>query len=65
VQGPDFKPNTAKKKKKRKKSIDNRTGGVAEAVECLLCKCEVLNSNPSPTKKKKKKLKFRRDVYIM
>jgi hypothetical protein len=22
---------------------------------CLLCKCEVLDSNPSPTKKKKKK----------
>jgi hypothetical protein len=24
---------------------------------CLLCKCEVLDSNPSPTKKKKKKRK--------
>jgi hypothetical protein len=24
-------------------------------VECLLCKCEALSSNPSNTKKKKKK----------
>jgi hypothetical protein len=24
-------------------------------MECLLCKCEVLSSNPSPTKKKIKK----------
>jgi hypothetical protein len=28
-------------------------GGVAQTVECLLCKCEVLSSNPCPTKKKK------------
>jgi hypothetical protein len=27
------------------------TGGVAQAVLCLLCKCEALSSNPSPTKK--------------
>jgi hypothetical protein len=27
------------------------TGGVAQAVECLLCKLKVLSSNPSPTKK--------------
>jgi hypothetical protein len=42
------------------------TGGVVQAVECLLCKHEVLNSNPSPThpgppptptKKRKKSLK--------
>jgi hypothetical protein len=26
------------------------TGGVAQAVEFLLCKCEALNSNPNPTK---------------
>jgi hypothetical protein len=26
------------------------TGGVAEAIERLLCKHEALNSNPSPTK---------------
>jgi hypothetical protein len=30
------------------------TGGVAQVVECLVCKYEVLSSNPSPTKKKKK-----------
>jgi hypothetical protein len=27
---------------------------MAQAVECLLCKCEALSSNPNPTKKKKK-----------
>jgi hypothetical protein len=27
-------------------------GGVAQAVECLLYKCEVLSSNPSPDKNK-------------
>jgi hypothetical protein len=32
------------------------TGGVAQAVHCLLCKGEALSSNSSPTKKKKKKL---------
>jgi hypothetical protein len=31
-----------------------RTGGVAQVVEQLLCKCEALISNPSPAKKKKK-----------
>jgi hypothetical protein len=31
------------------------TGGVAQAVKGLLCKCEALSLNPSPTKKKKKK----------
>jgi hypothetical protein len=30
------------------------TGGITQAVECLLCKHEALNSNPSSTKKKKK-----------
>jgi hypothetical protein len=30
-----------------------QTGGVDQAVKCLLCKCEVLSSNPSSTKKKK------------
>jgi hypothetical protein len=30
------------------------TGGVAHAVECLLCKCQALSTNHSPTKKKKK-----------
>jgi hypothetical protein len=29
-------------------------GGMAQTVDCLLCKHEALNSNPSPTKKKKK-----------
>jgi hypothetical protein len=33
-------------------------GGVAQAVECLLCKYEVLRSNPCPTKKKRKKKVF-------
>jgi hypothetical protein len=28
---------------------------MAQAVECLLCKCEVLSSNSSPTKKKKER----------
>jgi hypothetical protein len=31
------------------------TGGVAQAADCLLCKCETLSSNPSPTKKKQNK----------
>jgi hypothetical protein len=29
------------------------TGGMAQAIEHLLCKCEALSSNPSLTKKKK------------
>jgi hypothetical protein len=29
------------------------TGGVAQAIEHQLCKCEVLGSNPVPPKKKK------------
>jgi hypothetical protein len=33
------------------------TGGVTQAVQCLLCKCEALSINPSPTKKKRKKKK--------
>jgi hypothetical protein len=32
------------------------TGRVAQVVECLLCKCKALSSNPTPTTKKKKKL---------
>jgi hypothetical protein len=28
--------------------------GMAQVVECLLCKCEALSSNLKPTKKKKK-----------
>jgi hypothetical protein len=28
------------------------TGGVAQAVEHLLCRCKVLSSNPSSMKKK-------------
>jgi hypothetical protein len=31
------------------------TGGVAQVVECMLCKHRALSTNPSPTKKKKKK----------
>jgi hypothetical protein len=30
------------------------TGGTAEVVELLLCKCKAPSSNPSPTGKKKK-----------
>jgi hypothetical protein len=30
-------------------------GGVAQAVECLLCKNKALSSNPSPIMKNKKK----------
>jgi hypothetical protein len=30
----------------------NRTGGVAEVVECPLNNCEVLSSKPSTSKKK-------------
>jgi hypothetical protein len=38
------------------------TGGLAQAVGCLLCKCllfkcKALSSNPSPIKKKKEKKK--------
>jgi hypothetical protein len=33
------------------------TEGVAQGVECLLCKTEALSSNPSATKKTKKKSK--------
>jgi hypothetical protein len=32
------------------------TGGVAQAVECLLCKHKALNSNPVPPKKEEKKV---------
>jgi hypothetical protein len=34
------------------------TGGMAQAVELLLCKYEVLSSNPRPIKKKKKPSPF-------
>jgi hypothetical protein len=30
-----------------------KAGGVAQAIECLPSKCEVLSSNPVPTEKKK------------
>jgi hypothetical protein len=33
---------------------------MAQAVECLPCKCEALRANPSPTQKKKKKRKKKR-----
>jgi hypothetical protein len=29
------------------------TGGMAQVVECLLCKSETLSSNTSPTKKER------------
>jgi hypothetical protein len=31
-------------------------GGVAHTVEHLLCKCEIMCSNPSPTRKKEKQI---------
>jgi hypothetical protein len=34
------------------------TGGVAQVVECLLCKLPVLNSKPQSNKQKKKQKKF-------
>jgi hypothetical protein len=34
-------------------AIAKGTAGVVQAVECLLCKRKILNSNTSPTKKKK------------
>jgi hypothetical protein len=38
---------------------------VAQAVECLICKCEALTLNPSPTKKReKKKYFFQRKGYL-
>jgi hypothetical protein len=40
------------------------TGGAAQAVECLLCNCEALNSNPSSTEKKKKNPKNRFMVML-
>jgi hypothetical protein len=45
-----------------------RTGGVAQAAECLFCKCKALSSKPSPTKKKKKKekeIKKSRSIYLI
>jgi hypothetical protein len=35
---------------------DLRVGGMAQVVECLHCKGEVMSSNPSIVKKKKKKM---------
>jgi hypothetical protein len=39
----------------KQKSLDQNvgalTGGVAQVLECLLCKCEALSSNLSPIKK--------------
>jgi hypothetical protein len=31
------------------------TGGVAQVVECLLCKCEALSLNPVPPQRRKEK----------
>jgi hypothetical protein len=31
------------------------SGGVAQAIECLLCNCKALDSNHNPTKNQKKK----------
>jgi hypothetical protein len=39
------------------------TGGVAQMIVCLCCKCEALTSNPSPTQKKKKKSSGRKENW--
>jgi hypothetical protein len=31
-------------------------GGVAQTIQCLLCKHKALSSSPSPTKKKKERV---------
>jgi hypothetical protein len=36
------------------------TGGVAQEIECQLCKDKALSLNPSPTKKKKKKRELKK-----
>jgi hypothetical protein len=41
--------------KPEKYSTQKRAGGVAQVVECLPRKCEVLSLNPSTPKKVKKK----------
>jgi hypothetical protein len=41
----------------KKKKSQKRAGGVTQAIEHLLSKCEALNSNPKTTTKKKKKKK--------
>jgi hypothetical protein len=38
-------------------TITERTGGMAQAVQCLLCKCGALSSNSSPAKNTKNKTK--------
>jgi hypothetical protein len=37
----------------RETSSPKWTGGVAQVVECLLCKPKILSLNPNSTKKKK------------
>jgi hypothetical protein len=43
-----------------------KAGGVAQMVQCLLCKCKARSSSPSPIKKNKKDLKTKQNktVYI-
>jgi hypothetical protein len=40
------------------------TGGVAQAVQLLLCKCKALSSNTNPTKNKKKRRKEKKKKRI-
>jgi hypothetical protein len=40
------------------------TGNVAQAIEHLLCKCEVLSSNPNPTPPPKKASKNKLGVVV-
>jgi hypothetical protein len=41
------------------------TGGLAQAVQCLFCKCEVLSSNPSLTKTKSKKSTYQLNISLI
>jgi hypothetical protein len=36
--------------------LDTWTGGVAQGIECLLCKLEILSSKPRPRKTQEQKL---------
>jgi hypothetical protein len=42
-----------------------QTGGVAQVVECLLCKFEALSSNSNPTEKEKRKTLLNTEMYLL
>jgi hypothetical protein len=41
------------------------TGGEVQVVECLLCKCKALSSNPTLTKKKNQGLSYLGSIYVL